>query len=104
MIADDLVQLDEIHAAVAQPVGEALVQLGSGRLGQRLVGGVADQQVAEPEGVVAREEPAARPDELLADQPAKVSAHCRLVGRERLDSPPMEDLALDRPAFQRHPL
>ena len=38
-----------------EPDGEALVQLGAGRLGQRVVGGVADQQVAEAEGVLARE-------------------------------------------------
>ena len=36
-----------------EPVGEALVQLGARRLGQRVVGGVADQQVAEAEGVLA---------------------------------------------------
>ena len=34
-------------------VGEALVQLGARRLRERVVGGVADQQVPEAEGVVA---------------------------------------------------
>ena len=38
-----------------QPVGEALVELGPGRLRQRVVGGVTDQDVPEAVGVVARE-------------------------------------------------
>ena len=38
-----------------EPHGEPLVQLGPGRLRQGVVGGVADQQVAEPERVLARE-------------------------------------------------
>ena len=40
-------------AVDGEPVGEALVQLGAGRLRQGLVRGVADQQVAEAERVVA---------------------------------------------------
>ena len=49
VVAEDLVQLDEIGAALLEPVGEALVQLGAGRLRQRVVGGVADQEVPEAE-------------------------------------------------------
>ena len=48
VVADDLVDLDEVVGR--EPAGEALVQLGSGRLRQRLVGGVPDQQVAEAVG------------------------------------------------------
>ena len=40
---------------VREPVGEALVQLGARRLGQRLVGGIADEQMAEAESLVLRE-------------------------------------------------
>ena len=55
VVAEDLVQLDEVGAALLEPAGEALVQLGADRLRQRVVGGVADQQVAEAEAVLARE-------------------------------------------------
>ena len=54
MVAEDLVELDEVGAVRLEPGGEALVQLGPGRLRQRVVGGVADQQVAEAEAVLAR--------------------------------------------------
>ena len=71
-----------------EPVGEALVQLGAGRLRQRVVGGVADQQVAEAERVVARELRRVGPDELLADerQPAAAAPAARL-GRAPATAP-----------------
>ena len=48
--AEDLVQLDQVFAFLVEPGGQALVQLGSRRLGQGVVGGVSEQQVAEAEG------------------------------------------------------
>ena len=53
VVAEDLVQLDQLLSALLEPVGEALVQLRPGRLRERVVGGVADQQVAEAEAVLA---------------------------------------------------
>ena len=55
VVADDLVELDQLARVRVEPVGEALVQLGARLLRQRVVRGVADQQVAEPERVVAGE-------------------------------------------------
>ena len=55
VVADDLVALDERLAVLVEPVGEAGVQVGADRLGERVVGRVADQQVAEAVAVVARE-------------------------------------------------
>ena len=55
VVADDLVQLDEVGAVLLEPVGEPLVQVGADGLRQRLVRGVADQQVAEAEGLLVRE-------------------------------------------------
>ena len=52
VVADELVQLDQLAAMLLQPGREALVQLGSRRLRQRVVRGVADQQMAEAEAVV----------------------------------------------------
>ena len=53
--AGDLVELGQVAGAVLlEPAREPLVQLGAGRLRQAVVGGVADQQVAEAERVVGR--------------------------------------------------
>ena len=54
VVAEDLVELDEIRARALEPGREALVQLGRARLrAGDVVRGVADQQVPEPERVVA---------------------------------------------------
>ena len=55
VVAEDLVQLDELGAVLLEPGREALVEVCAGRLRQRVVGGVADQEVAEAEAVLARE-------------------------------------------------
>ena len=68
VVAEDLVELDQVGGALLQPVGEALVEVGTDCLRQRVVSGVADQQVAEAEGVVAWELRAVGADELLADE------------------------------------
>ena len=68
VVADDLVELDELRAVSSSQLGEPLVQLGARRLRQRVVRGVADQQVAEAEGVVAGELARVGADELLADE------------------------------------
>ena len=68
-----------------EPVGEALVQLGARRLRQRVVGGVADQQVAEAERVVAGELRAVGADQLLAHERGQARRRPRgSSGRERL--------------------
>ena len=51
VIAHDLVQLDEIGRVVADPGSKALMQIGTCRFRKRVVGGVADQEMSEPEGV-----------------------------------------------------
>ena len=53
VIADELVSLDERGAMLVEPAREALVQLRARSLRQRLVGGIADEEVAEAEGVLA---------------------------------------------------
>ena len=55
VIADELVRLDELRRAFAEPVREALVQLCACRLRKRLVRRVANQQVSEPICVLAFE-------------------------------------------------
>ena len=56
MVADDLVQLHELGSVLLEPVRETLVQLGPSRLRQRVIGGIADQEVAESKRVVAGEQ------------------------------------------------
>jgi hypothetical protein len=52
VVTGDLVELDQIRASFLQPGREALVELRARRLGQRLVGRIADQQVAEAVAVL----------------------------------------------------
>ena len=95
VVADDLVALDEGVAVLVEPGGEARVQVGADRLGEGVVGGVADQQVAEAVAVVARELGAVGADQLAAHEPGQPGRHLRLLGGERLHGAAMEDLALD---------
>ena len=63
VVGEDFLELLEPSPPDAlEPVGVSLVQLGAERLRRGLVGRVADQQVAEPERVLARERRAVRPD------------------------------------------
>ena len=87
-----------------EPGREALVQIGAHALRQRVVGGVADQQVAEAEGVLARELGAVGADELLAHERDQPLAPLRLAVAERLDGAAVEDLALDGAALEHRAL
>ena len=80
------------------------MQVGPARLRQRVVGGVADQEVAEAEAVLARDLSPFRRDQLLADEAGEPRCHLRLVGDERLDGAAVEDLPLDRAALEHGPL
>ena len=75
VVAEHLVQLDEIGSVLLEPVGETLVQLGSGGLRQRVVGCVSDQQVAEAERILAGKLRPVGTDELLAHQPRQARRH-----------------------------
>ena len=100
MVSHDLVQLHEAYAVLLEPRREALVQLCSGRLRQRVVGRVPDQQVAEAVGVLAGKLRLVGPDELLADQAVQARLHLRLFGSESLHGATVEDSALDRAALE----
>ena len=53
VVAEDLVELDQIGAALLEPLGEAPVQLDPDRLWKCFIGGIPDEEVPEPEPVVA---------------------------------------------------
>jgi hypothetical protein len=55
-----------------QPGCKAVVEFGACRLGQGLVRGVTDQEMAEAEAVLTREPWPVRPDQLLADECGEV--------------------------------
>ena len=100
VVAEDLVQLNQVGSPLFQPDCEALVEFGAGRLRQRLVGCVADQEVAEAEPVLARELRPVLPDQLLANERGQAWGHLGLFGCECLHGAAVEDLALDRASFE----
>ena len=105
VVADDLVLLDE-RCVLVEPVGERLVELGPGPLGERVVGGVADQEVAEAERLLVGVGRLVGPDHLLAHEREEVSGHVVPLGggRELLHGAAVEDLALDGAAADHVPL
>ena len=100
VVAEDSSSSTSSGPVLLQPGGEALVEVRAGRLRQRVVGCVADQQVAEAEGVLAWELRLVGADQLLADERGQAWCHLRVVGRERLHGAAVEDLALDGAAFE----
>ena len=84
-----------------EPVGEALVQLGARRLRQRLVGGVADQQVAEAEGVLAGNcGLSGRTSSLRTSDGQARRTVCSSSGASACTAPRWKTLALDRAALE----
>jgi hypothetical protein len=99
--ADDLRVFGElIRARGLEPVGEARVQIRPRLLRECVVGGIADQEVAELERLLTGEVRAARPHELLPDE---LEEDVRDAGRQRrrrqlLQGGHVEDLADHRGA------
>ena len=82
--------------------GEALVELGARLLRERVVRRVADEDVPEPERVVAGKPRPLRPHELLAhERRADALETSAVLGRERLHGRAVEDLPLDGAALER---
>ncbi len=74
VVAEKLVELDEVRSVQFEPLGEALVEVGADRLGKGVVGGVAEEEVAESEPVLAEELRSIGPDQLLANERMRVGA------------------------------
>ena len=104
VVAEELVQLDEFGPVLLQPGREALVEACPGGFRERVVGRVADEDVAEAEAVLAREQRRVRRDQLLANERGETRRHLRLLGCERLDGTAVEDLTLDRAPLEHAPL
>src|SRR5207302_4939451 len=102
VMPEDLVDLDELTGTPLEPERELLVEVRACRLGQRVVRGIPDQEMAEAKGVLPRQQRARRTDQLAPDERGEPRADVRLLGIERLHRSAMEDLALDRTALE-HP-
>jgi hypothetical protein len=100
VVAEELVQLDQVRAVLFEPGGEALVQFGSRGLGESVVGGVAYQQVAEAESVLGREPGLVGTDQLLADERGEARSQVPFLGSESLDRAAVEDLPFDRATLE----
>ena len=105
VIPDDLVALAQRPRRLVEPRREPLVELRSGRLRDRRVRLVADQQVSEPERVGRGQVGALGADDLLADQRSDAIGCIRHFAREFADRGEVEDLPhhrcdLDQPAFR----
>jgi hypothetical protein len=102
VVADDLLVLArEVLRVDVQPVGQALVHLRPPGLGDPAVGGVADQDVGEAEGVLPADLGAVGADELLAHERLQRARDPRPdVGRRELgDRAPPERPPDDRCAL-----
>ena len=78
VVAEDLlVVVRVVRRDLRQPPGEALVQVGSLFLRHRLVGRVADQEVSEPERVLAGELGAVGADQFLPREREQARADMR---------------------------
>ncbi len=99
VVAQDLLVLAHpVTRGDGQPSREPLVQVRSLFLRHGLVGGVADQEVPEAEGVLPHEFGAVGADELLACQGEEAGTHlcAEHLRGERRHRPSVEDLPLHR--------
>ena len=100
MVADDLVELNQLGRVLLEPVGEALVELGAGRLRKRLVGGVTDQEVAKTECVVAGEQGLLGANEILADERHQPAVDLSFLRRQRNHRAAVEHMTLNGASLQ----
>ena len=82
VVAHDLVVLDQRLAVLVEPVGEARVQVWRGPPWERVVGGVADEEVPEAVGVVSGELGTVWSDELVAHERGESGRQLRLIRGE----------------------
>ena len=99
VVAEDLVQLDEIRSPLLEPVRRIARADRREPLSEGVVGRVTDEQMTEAIRLLARELRCVRANELLAYERHQ-SRRLRLAVRERLDGALVEHVALDRAALE----
>ena len=102
VVAEDLIELDQVSSMSFEPTRKALMQLRARRFPEPFIGGIANQQVAKAEAVVTDDLRPLRTDQLLTDEAGEPRRHLLLLGCERLYRTAVKDLALDRTALE-HP-
>ena len=100
MVADDLVQLYQAGAAPFEPPGEPFMKLCPVRFRERLVGGVTDQQVAEPECFLTWEDGTIRAQKILSDQRHQPPGNVPFLWCHDLHGAAVKGLPFDRSALQ----
>ena len=93
---DDLV----LFSTLVEPDGDSLVEVGANRLGERLVRGIADEDVAEAVCLVAGNLRGLWPDQLLTDERVQVGRQLRVVPVERLHGAHVKHPSLHRTALE----
>ena len=102
VVAEDRLDLDHaVGVALLQPVGEPLVQLGAVLFGDRLVGRVAHEDVAEGEAGLALEGGWLGRDQLLARESLEHARERRRRRRARSRPPPRTRARRPRPRRSR---
>src|SRR5690348_11555157 len=94
VVADDLVELDQLVPVPIEPARKLRVELCASLLRQRVVGGVTDEQMPKAERMVAGERCGRRMDQLLANEPVQLRFDVRCL-RQLEHGTAMEDLPLD---------
>ena len=101
VVADDLLDLGEpILGSAGEPVRETLVELCAQTFRDSSIGGVADQDVSEPEGGVVGKGRFCGDAEIMLHEPLDCSPDAPFAIGERLHGAPVEDLPLDRAALR----
>ncbi len=103
----DLITCARVASEAFQPTRELLVALRSDKLGQAVVGDVANHQVVETEGFLAEKARTSRADEVLAEQATERRSErvTVIVQRGELGhGAVMEDLAFDCGTLEGDPL
>ena len=77
---------------------------GAGGLGETVVRGITEKQVAETEAILARELRRFRPNQLLTDERGEERCHTFLSPPECPNRAAMEDLSFDRAVLEHAPL
>ena len=105
VVAHDLVLLDK-RCVHIEPDGKGLVELGSRPLGERVVRGVPDQEVAEAVGLLVGVDGLVRADQLLPHEREEMGGDVVALARRRelLHRPAVEDLPFDGAAADHVPL
>src|SRR5206468_6701173 len=103
VVAENLLVLS---SPLPEPGRIPFVELGAHLLGHGGVRRLPDQGMTEADALLVGEGRPMRTYEILAHEFEQARAHAvvLLLGGERLDSPAMEHVALDRRAFERPPL